>query len=160
PLVAKFAGILSSSSCRMTRHKKSKQRMKTETRNKTGNRNTAQAALADINAKIVELQQQRVGLAEPLKIRYAELRNELAAMETEIRSLDGNWKPEPMKPKAETKIAEVITAHGSPMAAEEIIQAVSGLFTPWKTKSVLKKRSTGPKAIFALVDGKYSLKAA
>lgn len=134
--------------------------MKTETKNKTGNRNTAQAALADINAKIVELQQQRVGLAEPLKIRYAELRKELADMATEISSLDSNWRPEPMKPKAESKIAEVITAHGSPMTADEIVAAVAGVLNSWKTKSVLKKRSAGAKAIFALVDGKYGLKAA
>jgi hypothetical protein len=120
----------------------------------------AQSALADINTKIAELQQQRVGLAEPLKIRYAELRNELAAMETEIRSLDGNWKPEPMKPKAETKIAEVITAHGSPMTADEIVATVGDVFTPWKVRNTLKKKSIGAKAVFSVNDGKFSLKAA
>jgi hypothetical protein len=125
---------------------------------KTGN--NATAALADINAQIEALKQQRIGLAEPLKIRYAELRTELSGMESEIRSLDGNWKPEPMKPKAETKIAEVITANGSPMTADEIVAAVSNVFSSWKTKSVLKKRSTGPKATLSLADGKYSLKAA
>ena len=126
---------------------------------KTGTK-TATAALAQINAEIEALNQKRIGLAEPLKIRYAELRDELTEVATEITSLDNNWKPEPMKPKAETKIAEVITAHGSPMTADEIVAAVSGVFNSWKTKSVLKKRSTGPKAVFTLVDGRYSLKAA
>jgi hypothetical protein len=121
---------------------------------------TATTALADINAQIEALNQKRIGLAEPLKTRYAELRTELADMEAEIRSLDNNWKPEPMRPKAETKIAEVISAHGSSMTADEIVAAVSGVFNSWKTKSVLKKRSTGPKAVFTLVDGKYSLKVA
>ena len=132
--------------------------MKNDNKN-TGTKN-ATAALAQIKAEIEALNQKRIGLAEPLKVRYAELRTELADMETEIRSLDDNWKPEPMKPKAETKIAEVITAHGSPMTADEIVAAVSGVFNSWKTKSVLKKRSTGSKAVFTLVDGKYSLKVA
>jgi hypothetical protein len=129
------------------------------TATKTGTK-TATAALQQINAEIEALNQKRIGLAEPLKIRYAELREELAEVATEITSLDNNWKPEPMKPKAETKIAEVITAHGSPMTADEIVAAVSGVFNSWKTKSVLKKRSTGPKAVFTLVDGRYSLKVA
>ena len=135
--------------------------MKTETRNKTGNRNTAQAALADINAKIVELQQQRIGLAQPLKDRYAELRGELLETERQIKGLDETWKPAPLKPRADEKIREIIIANGGkPMTADEIVAAVAGVLNSWKTKSVLKKRSTGPKAIFALVDGKYSLKAA
>jgi hypothetical protein len=125
----------------------------------TGTKN-AQSALAEINAEIEALNQKRIGLAEPLKTRYVELRKELADMETEIRSLDGNWRPEPMRPKAETKIAEVISAHGSPMTADEIVQAVADVFSSWKTKSVLKKRSTGPKAVFTLADGKYAVKAA
>ena len=54
---------------------------------KTGTK-TATAALAQINAEIEALKQQRIGLAEPLKIRFAELRTELAEMETEIRSLE------------------------------------------------------------------------
>ena len=136
-------------------------RMKTETKSKTGNETkNAQAALSEINAQIQALSQQRVALAQPLKDRYAEMRGELVALETEIRSLDGNWKPEPMKPKAETKIAEILTAKGQPMAADEIIAAVGDMFTPWKVKNILKKRSTGAKAVFPLVDGKYSLKAA
>jgi hypothetical protein len=130
--------------------------MKTDTKSKTKN---AQSALADINAQIEALNQKRIGLAEPLKIRYAELRTELADMETEIRSLDVNWRPEPMKPKAETKIAEILTANGSPMAVEEIIQAVGNVFTPWKVKNTLKKKSTGAKAVFAMNDGKYTIKA-
>jgi hypothetical protein len=124
---------------------------------KTGN--NATAALADINAQIEALKQQRIGLAEPLKIRYAELRTELSDMESEIRSLDGNWRPEPMKAKAETKIAEAISAHGSPMTADEIVAGVGSEFSPWKVKNVLKKRSTGPKAVFVLADGKYTVKA-
>lgn len=134
--------------------------MKTESKIKTGNETkSATAALAQINAEIEALNQKRIGLSEPLKARYAELRTELLAMETEIRSLDADWKAEPLKPKAETKIAEVITAHGSPMSAEEIVAAVAGVFNSWKTKNVLKKRSTGPKAVFTVNDGRYSLKA-
>jgi len=56
-----------------------KQRMKTDTRNKTGNGNNATAALAKINAQIEALNQQRIGLAQPLKERYAEMRGELSA---------------------------------------------------------------------------------
>ena len=135
--------------------------MKTESKNQTGNgTKTATAALADINAQIAELHQKRIGLAEPLKTRYADLRKELADMVTEIRSLDGDWAPEPLKPKPETKIAEVITAHGSPMTSDDIVAAVAGVFNSWKTKSVLKKRSTGPRALFTLADGKYAVKAA
>jgi hypothetical protein len=135
--------------------------MKTESKNKTGNGpKNAQSALAEINAEIEALNLKRIALAEPMKSRYAELRKELADMVTEIRSLDENWTPEPTKPKAETKIAEVITAHGSPMTADEIVAAVADVFGSWKTKSVLKKRSTGPKALFTLADGRYSLKAA
>jgi len=139
--------------------KNKKQRMKNDTKKTgTGNKN-AQSALADINAQIEALKFQKTSLAEPMKQRYAELRKELADMETEIRTLDGNWRPEPMKPKAETKIAEIITAHGSPMTADEIVAAVADVFSSWKTKSVLKKRSTGPKAVFTFADGKYSVKA-
>jgi len=46
------------------------------------------------------------------------------------------------------------------MTAEEIIQAVGGVFSAWKVKSTLKKRSTGAKAVFSLVDGRYSVKQA
>jgi hypothetical protein len=81
-------------------------------------------------------------------------------MEAEISTLDPVWKPEPMKPKAETKIAEILTAHGAPMAVDEIIQAVGNVFTPWKVKNTLKKKSSGAKAVFTLADGKYTVKAA
>jgi hypothetical protein len=131
--------------------------MKTGTKSKNGN--NAQAALAEINAKIAELNQRRVGLAEPLKTRYAELRGELTQTENQIRELDPTWKPTPLKPKADTKIAEIITAHGKPMSAEEIIKAVGDVFTPWKVKNTLKKRSTGPKSVFTLADGKFAVKA-
>lgn len=135
--------------------------MKTDTRNKTGNGNTATAALARINNQIAELQQQRVALAEPLKTRYAEMRGELSALETEIRSLDAGWKPAPLKPRADDKIREIITEHGKPMTTDEIVKAVGGMFTPWKVRNTLKKKSAGAKAIFALVDGnKYAVKAA
>lgn len=128
------------------------------TSKKTGNNNAA-ATLADINAQIESLKQQRIGLAQPLKDRYAEIRGELLTMENQIRDLDPTWKPVPTKPKAETKIAEIITAHGSPMTADEIVQAVGAAFTPWKVKNTLKKKSTGAKALFTLVDGKFSVKS-
>ncbi|MGO8837455.1 MAG: hypothetical protein ACLQAH_15420 [Limisphaerales bacterium] len=135
--------------------------MKTDTRNKTGNGNNATTALAKINAQIEVLNQQRIGLAQPLKDRYAEMRGELSALETEIRSLDAGWKPAPLKPRADDKIREIITANnGKPVSADEIVKAVGGSFTPWKIKNTLKKKSTGAKAIFALVDGKFSIKAA
>jgi|SRR6185312_9089331 len=124
----------------------------------TGTRN-AQSALAELNAQIAELQSRRVTLAEPLKIRHAEMRVELVDMETQIRELDPTWKPEPAKPKAETKIAEIITANGSPMSMDEIVAAVGNLFTSWKVKTTLKKKSIGAKAVFTLADGKYTVKA-
>jgi hypothetical protein len=74
----------------------------------TGNKN-AQAALAEINEKIVELQQQRVSLAQPLKDRYAEIAKELTDMATQIRELDPSWKPASLRPKADTKIIEILT---------------------------------------------------
>ncbi len=127
-------------------------------KNKTGNKN-AQLALADINAQIEALNNQRTALAEPLKGRYAELRKELTDVEMEIRELDPVWKPEPMNAKAETKITEILTAHGAPMAADEIVAAVGDVFTPWKVKNTLKKKSTGAKAVFTVNDGKYAMKA-
>jgi hypothetical protein len=133
--------------------------MKNDTK-KTGNgHKNAQSALADINNRIAELQQQRVALAEPLKGRHNELRGELLALETEIRNLDGNWKPASLRPRADDKIMEVLTVHDSPMTAEEIIQAVGNAFSPWKVKNTLKKRSTGSKAVFTVNDGRYSVKA-
>jgi len=132
--------------------------MKTDTK-RTGTKD-ATAALAEINAQLEALNQQRIGLAQPLKDRYAEMRGELLTLETEIRSLDESWKPASLRPKADEKIAEVITANGGPMTVESIIQAVGSVFSPWKIKNTLKKRSSGPKAIFVLADGKYALKAA
>jgi hypothetical protein len=131
--------------------------MKTDMK-KTGTK-TATAALAQINAEIEALQQKRIGLAEPLKSRYAELRTEMTELATEISNLDPVWKSEPMKPKAETKITEILTAHGAPMAVDEIVQAVGNVFTPWKVKNTLKKKSSGAKAVFTLADGKYTVKA-
>ena len=46
------------------------------------------------------------------------------------------------------------------MTVEQIIAAVGSAFSPWKVKNILKKKSTGAKAIFTLADGKYSLKTA
>jgi hypothetical protein len=126
---------------------------KTETKNAT-------AQLADLNAQIEALKQQKTSLAEPLKARHGELRSELLQVETEIRELDPSWKPASVRQKPEEKIAEVITAHGSPMTIEEIGQAVNGAFNSWKLKSTLKKKSSGPKAIFTLADGKYAVKIA
>lgn len=140
----------------MNRHheqQNSKTMKKTETK-------TATAQLADLNAQIEALKQQKTALAEPMKARHSELRSELLQVETEIRELDPSWKPVSLRPKPEEKIAEVITTHGSPMTVEEISQAVNGAFSAWKLKSTLKKKSTGPKAIFTLADGKYGIKAA
>jgi len=130
------------------------------TKNKTTGNINAQAVLAEINAQMEALNQKRATLAEPLKGRYGELRAELLEMETQIRELDPTWKPEPMKAKAETKISEILTAKGQPMTAEEIVAAVGDVFTPWKVKNTLKKKSTGAKAVFAVNDGKYTVKAA
>jgi hypothetical protein len=88
------------------------------------------------------------------------MRGELSALETEIRSLDAGWKPAPLKPRADDKIRELITEHGKPMSADEIVKAVGGVFTPWKVKNTLKKKSTGAKAVFTVNDGKFSIKAA
>jgi hypothetical protein len=139
----------------------SSHRMKNNTtKNRTTETSNAQSALAELNAQIAELQSRRVTLAEPLKIRHAEMRTELVNMETQIRELDPTWKPEPTKPKAETKITEIITANGSPMSMDEIVAAVGDLFTPWKVKNTVKKKSLGTKALFTLADGKYTVKAA
>lgn len=126
------------------------------TSKKTGNNNAA-ATLANINAQIESLKQQRIGLAQPLKDRYAEIRGELLTMESQIRELDPSWKSAPLKPKAETTIAEILTAKG-PLTVEEIVAAVGDVFTPWKVKNTLKKKSTGAKAVFALNDGRYSVR--
>jgi len=127
--------------------------------NGTENKQVA-VKLAKINEQIATLQQQRAGLSEPLKLHYAELRKQLADTEAQICDLDPTWKPEPQKPKAVAKITEILTAHGA-LTADEIVAAVGSAFSPWKTKSVLKKRSTGAKAVFTTDRaGKYSVKAA
>jgi hypothetical protein len=128
---------------------------------KTGNgHKTATAQLADLNRQIEDLKLQKTALAEPMKQRHAELRTEILQVETEILELDSNWRPEPMKPKAEKVITEILTGNGKPMAVEEIIQAVGGAFTPWKVKNTLKKKSNGAKATFLFADGKYTIRAA
>ena len=135
--------------------------MKTSTSQKrTGNVNAnAQTALADINAKIAELQSQRVALAQPLKDRYGELAKELGDMAGQIRELDPAWKPNSLKPKVDAKITEILTAGERPLTVDEIQAAVGNAFSKWKVKSCLKKRSTGAKAVFSLVDGRYSVRA-
>ena len=121
---------------------------------KTGN--NATAALAEINLQIEALKQQRIGLSEPLKARYTELSGELFALEAEVRELDPTWKPASLRPKIDEKIRELLVA--GPMAVEAIIAAVGNAASSWKVKNILKKKSTGAKAIFTLADGKYSLK--
>jgi len=134
--------------------------MKTDTK-KTGNgTKTANAQLAELNRQIEQLKIQKTALAEPMKQRHTELCSELLEVETEIRELDPTWKPASLRPKVDDKITEILTTNGQPMTVESIIEAVGSLFSPWKIKSVLKKRSTGAKATLSLLDGKYSLKAA
>lgn len=133
--------------------------MKTESKNKTGNRNSAQATLAQINAQIAELQSRRVTLAEPLKIRYTEMAQELGQMAGQIRELDSTWRPAPLKPRAVDKIREIVAANVAPMAEADILKAVDGAFTTWQTRNILKRKSQGPKAVFAVKDGKYTVKA-
>jgi predicted nucleic acid-binding Zn-ribbon protein len=86
--------------------------MKNISKNKTGNENNATAALAKINAEIEKLNQQRIGLSEPLKDRFKQLTGELATLSGQIRELDPTWKPASLKPKAQDKIAEIITVMG------------------------------------------------
>ena len=129
------------------------------TKTKTTGTTNAQSALAEIEAQIAALNVQKATLAEPMKQRYAQLRGELLTLEATVKELDPNWKPEPMKPKAEIRIAEVITAKG-PLSADEIIKELAGTFNSWKIKNTLKKRSQGAKAIFAVNDGRYSVKSA
>jgi hypothetical protein len=125
-----------------------------------GTANKPQQALAEINAKIAELQNQRVSLAQPLKERYAEIAKELTDTANQIRELDPSWKPVSLRPKADAKIMEILIANERPMAADEIIQKIGGLFSPWKIKNTLKKKSSGAKAVFSVNDGRYSVKAA
>lgn len=129
-------------------------------KNKTTGTKNAQTALLEIEAQITALKQQKATLAEPMKQRWAELRTELLNLEATVKELDPLWKPEGLRPKAEAKISELLTAHNSPMTAEEIVKGLAGVFNNWKIKNTLKKRSVGPKALFAVNDGRYSLKAA
>ena len=132
--------------------------MKTDTK-KTGNgTKTANAQLADLNRQIEQLKIQKTALAEPMKQRHTELCSEILQVETEIRELDPTWRPASLRPKVDDKIREILVA--GPMAVESIIAAVGNAASSWKVKNILKKKSTGAKAIFTLADGKYSLKAA
>ena len=76
--------------------------------------------LAKINEQIATLQTKRAGLAEPLKLHYADLRTQLAETETQLRELDPAWKPASLKPKAEARIVEILTANEEPMTADEM----------------------------------------
>ena len=131
-----------------------------QSRQNTGTGNKPQQALAEINAKIAELRQERVSLAQPLKERYGEIAKELTEMAGQIRELDPSWKPNSLRPKADARIVEILTASEKPMTADEIIAAVGESFSKWKVKNTLKKKSTGAKAVFSLVDGRYSMKQA
>ena len=81
-------------------------------------------------------------------------------MASQIREIDPRWKPNSLRPKVDARITEILTAAERPMSVDEIVKAVGSAFSPWKVKSTLKKRSTGAKAVFAVNDGRYSLKAA
>jgi len=100
----------------------------------------AQVELANINAQIQSLNLKRVALAQPLKLQYATLRNDLTALAGQIVELDPEWKQPPMKPKAEDKIREVLAAHGSPMTEPEILKEIGSVFSKWKIRTTLKKR--------------------
>lgn len=63
-----------------------------------------------------------------------------------------------LRPKADAKIVEILTANEKPMTVDEILKAVSHVFSPWRVKSTLKKRSIGPKAVFSVNDGGCSVK--
>ena len=143
----------------MTRHQDDKIKIVMKNEKSTGTK-TATVQLAELNRQIEQLKQQKTSLAEPMKARHAELRSELLQVETEIRELDPSWKPVSLRPKADDKITEILTANREPMTVEAIVQAVGSLFSPWKIKNVLKKRSSGAKAVFTINDGKYSLKSA
>lgn len=111
-----------------------------------------QVALADLNNQIEALHQKRMGLAEPLKVRFGELRVEMQETQNQIRELDPSWKPASLNPKADEKIRELIAAKG-PMTEAEILAAVGDTFSKWKVKTLLKKKFS------ADAGGKYSPKA-
>jgi hypothetical protein len=58
------------------------------------------------------------------------------------------------------EIERQIQSGASKQQAFAMAQAVGSLFSAWKVKNVLKKRSSGAKAMFTVNDGKYSLKSA
>jgi len=74
--------------------------------------------------------------------------------------LDPSWKPSSLRPKADAKIVEILTARERPMTVDEIVKELRGLFSSWKVRSTFKKKSVGPKAVFAVNDGRYSVKVA
>ena len=125
---------------------------------KTTGTKPATTQLADINAQIEALKQQRIGLSEPLKAKHTELTGELLALEIQVKELDPTWKPASLRPKIDDKIREILA--GGPLAVESIIAAVGNAASSWKVKNILKKKSTGAKAIFTFAENKYSLKAA
>ncbi|MGP8052269.1 MAG: hypothetical protein ACLQAH_00390, partial [Limisphaerales bacterium] len=110
--------------------------MKTDTKSKNGN--NATAALAELDAKIAELQNQRIGLAQPLIEKHSQTRAELIQLETQIRSLNPTWRPTSLKPRAEERIREIIAGNGGPMTEAEILTAVGNTLTKYKVKQTLK----------------------
>ena len=72
----------------------------------TGTKN-ATAQLAELNAQIEQLNKQKTSLAEPMKARHAELREEILSVESQILELDATWKPVSLRPKADDKITEI-----------------------------------------------------
>ncbi len=125
--------------------------MKTDTKSKNGTMN-AQTALAELDAKIAELQSQRIGLAQPLVEKHSQMRAELTQLETQICGLNPTWRPTPLKPRAEERIREIIAGNGGPMTEAEILTAVGNTLTKYKVKQTLKKR-------FVVNDGKWAVKS-
>lgn len=128
------------------------QSMKTTTSKSKNGTVNAQAELAEINREIQSLHQKRIGLAEPLKIRFGELRNELMETQNQIRELDPSWKPASLVPKADDVIRGLIAEKG-PMTEAEIITALGDRYTRWKIKTILKRKFSADAA------GKFSPKA-
>ena len=77
---------------------------------KTTGTKPATIQLADINAQIEALKQQRIGLSEPLKAKHTELTGELLELEIQVKELTRTWKPASLRPKIDDKIREILAA--------------------------------------------------
>ena len=132
---------------------------KTSKTNGTENKQVA-VKLAKINEQIATLQQQRGGPLRAVETTLRRIAEAVGRYRNSNRDLDPAWKPAPLKPRAVDKIREIIVANGAPMGEAEILKAVGKMFTPWKTRNTLKKKSQGAKAVFAVNSGKYAVKAA